>query len=131
MSQFNNYFEDKYDAESVITTYPDISNLWPVNNMTYSYSTDDNNKQSEMDSDILKVFNKVSERLENQKYLTEGDILDSFNFKSTLSNPYHFYEGDADTYRTYLLNRLEECRKKMNLYRREVRLIEEALKEMS
>ena len=130
MSQFSNYFENNWFVEPTVTNdYPDISNVWPVK----SIQPVDTQKVAIVRATVSKVqkhLSQIEEVLEKQDYLTEGEVLENLGMKSTVSNPFRFYEGNSDIYREQLSKKLEERKQTINRYRREVRLIEEALGEL-
>ena len=128
MSQFSNYFEKDYIGPTEYIPYQDVSNLWPV----YRDTTEKPEKSEKMESGSKagKCLSRADNLLAENKFITEGDVFDIFDLKSKAGNPYRFYDGDYDIYRTQMQRVLDERRQKINSYRREVRLIEEALKEM-
>ena len=121
MSQFNNYFENKCYIDP--DDYPyDVCNLWPTNLI-----------EQPKKIVICKAYGlltDVDDILAERKYVTEGEMRDILDLKSEVSNPFRFYDGDKDACRRDLQEKLEERKQQLKSYRREVRLIEEALKEM-
>ena len=123
MSQFNNYFENKcyVDPDDYKDIY-NLSNIWPSNHI-----------EQPKKIVICKAYGlltDVDDILTERKYVTEGEMRDILDLKSEVSNPFRFYDGDKDACRRDLQEKLEERKQQLKSYRREVRLIEEALKEI-
>lgn len=123
MGQFNNYFEENYVVDKEDRPY-DVSNLWPSNRL-------DNQEKHIKICKAYGLIHDIDVVLKEREYVTEGDLRDVFELKSDVSNPFRFYDGNSDIYRARLLSMLEERKQKISSYRREVRLIEEALKDLS